>query len=217
MKILTGVEVCAGAGGQALGLAMAGFVHTALVEYEEEYCKILSQNRPEWPVICGDLHDFDGKPYRGVDLLSGGVPCPPFSVAGKQLGKDDERDLFPEALRLTEEINPKAVMLENVRGFLDPSFAIYREQILNRLDKLGYNTHTALYNFYAASEVDETSLHKACTKSVGFFAVWALETKVPKNISRCICQLIWLLSSCGLAFWYFAKCSSRYGSIFRLL
>ena len=128
MKILTGVEVCAGAGGQALGLAMAGFVHTALVEYEEEYCKILSQNRPEWPVICGDLHDFDGKPYRGVDLLSGGVPCPPFSVAGKQLGKDDERDLFPEALRLTEEINPKAVMLENVRGFLDPSFAIYRIQ-----------------------------------------------------------------------------------------
>lgn len=146
MKILTGVEVCAGAGGQALGLAMAGFVHTALVEYEEEYCKILSQNRPEWPVICGDLHDFDGKPYRGVDLLSGGVPCPPFSVAGKQLGKDDERDLFPEALRLTEEINPKAVMLENVRGFLDPSFTIYREQILNRLNKLGYNTHIKLLN-----------------------------------------------------------------------
>ncbi|WP_036243776.1 hypothetical protein [Megasphaera sp. BL7] len=76
---------------------------------------------------------------------------------------------------------------------------------------------TALYNFYAASEVDKTSLHKACTKSVGFFADWALETKVPKNISRCICQLIWLRSSCGLVFWYFAKCSSRYGSIFRLL
>ena len=67
-----------------------------------------------------------------------------------------------------------------------------------------YNT-TALYNFYAASEVDKTSLHKACTKSVGFFADWALETKVPKNISRCICQLIWLRSSCGLVFWYFAK------------
>ena len=80
---------------------------------------------------------------------------------------------------------------------------------------ISYNT--ALYNFYAASEVDKTSLHKACTKSVGFFAVWALETKVPKNISRCICQLIWLRNSCGLTFWYFAKCSSRYGSIFRLL
>ncbi len=146
MKFLTGIEICAGAGGQALGLAMAGFVHVALLEYEEEYCKILSQNRPEWPVICGDLHHFDGKPYKGVDLLSGGVPCPPFSVAGKQLGQNDERDLFPEALRLAEEINPKAIMLENVRGFLDPSFAHYREQILNRLEELGYHTHIKLLN-----------------------------------------------------------------------
>ena len=78
---LTCVEICAGAGGQALGLAMAGFVHVALVEYEEEYCKVLKQNRPEWNVICADVHDFDGRPYKGVDLLAGGVPCPPFSVA----------------------------------------------------------------------------------------------------------------------------------------
>ena len=80
---LTCVEICAGAGGQALGLAMAGFVHVALVEYEEDYCKVLKQNRPEWNVICADVHDFDGRPYHGVDLLAGGVPCPPFSVAGK--------------------------------------------------------------------------------------------------------------------------------------
>ena len=79
---LTCVEICAGAGGQALGLAMAGFVHVALVEYEEDYCKVLKQNRPEWNVICADVHDFDGRPYHGVDLLAGGVPCPPFSIAG---------------------------------------------------------------------------------------------------------------------------------------
>ena len=90
---LTCVEICAGAGGQALGLAMAGFVHVALVEYEQEYCNVLKANRPEWNVICADVHKFDGHPYEGVDLLAGGVPCPPFSVAGKQLGKDDERDL----------------------------------------------------------------------------------------------------------------------------
>ena len=66
---LTCVEICAGAGGQALGLAMAGFVHVALVEYEEDYCKVLKQNRPEWNVICADVHDFDGRPYHGVDLL----------------------------------------------------------------------------------------------------------------------------------------------------
>lgn len=146
MKPLTCVEICAGAGGQALGLAMAGFTHVALVEYEEDYCKVLKQNRPEWNVICADVHDFDGRPYKGVDLLAGGVPCPPFSIAGKQLGQNDERDLFPEAIRLIQEIKPKAVMLENVRGFLDPAFAEYREHIFTSINKLGYATHIKLLN-----------------------------------------------------------------------
>ena len=143
---LTCVEICAGAGGQALGLALAGFVHVALVEYESDYCNTLKLNRPEWNVICADVRDFDGSPYRGVDLLAGGVPCPPFSVAGKQLGKDDERDLFPEAIRLIEEMNPRAVMLENVRGFLDSEFDEYREHILCSIEKLGYTTQIKLLN-----------------------------------------------------------------------
>ena len=143
---LTCVEICAGAGGQALGLAMAGFVHVALVEYEQEYCKVLKANRPEWNVICADVHKFDGHPYEGVDLLAGGVPCPPFSVAGKQLGKDDERDLFPEAIRLIREIRPRAVMLENVRGFLDSGFEEYRDHIFTEIKKLGYVTHIKLLN-----------------------------------------------------------------------
>ena len=143
---LTCVEICAGAGGQALGLAMAGFVHVALVEYEADYCEVLRKNRPEWNVICADVHEFDGRPYRGVDLLAGGVPCPPFSVAGKQLGQDDDRDLFPEAIRLIKEINPKAVMLENVRGFLDPSFEEYRNHIFKSIKELGYVTHIKLLN-----------------------------------------------------------------------
>jgi DNA (cytosine-5)-methyltransferase 1 len=125
---------------------MAGFVHLALVEYEADYCEVLKQNRPEWNVICADIHDFDGRTYKGVDLLAGGVPCPPFSVAGKQLGKDDERDLFPEAIRLIEEIQPRAVMLENVRGFLDPEFKEYREHIFSAIRKLGYVTHIKLLN-----------------------------------------------------------------------
>lgn len=142
----TCVEICAGAGGQALGLAMAGFVHVALVEYEQEYCNVLKANRPEWNVICADVHKFDGHPYEGVDLLAGGVPCPPFSVAGKQLGKDDERDLFPEAIRLIREIRPRAVMLENVRGFLDSGFEEYRDHIFTEIKKLGYVTHIKLLN-----------------------------------------------------------------------
>lgn len=145
-KPLTCVEICAGAGGQALGLAMAGFVHVALVEYEPEYCKVLKENRPEWNVICADVHNFDGRPYKGVDLLAGGIPCPPFSVAGKQLGKDDERDLFPEAIRLVKEIRPRAVMLENVRGFLDPTFEAYRRQIFRNIEDLGYCVQIKLLN-----------------------------------------------------------------------
>ena len=143
---LTCVEICAGAGGQALGLALAGFTHVALVEYEADYCKTLKLNRPEWNVICTDVHDFDGRSYRGVDLLAGGVPCPPFSIAGKQLGKDDERDLFPEAIRLIKEIKPRAVMLENVRGFLDSGFDEYRKHILNAIEILGYDTQIKLLN-----------------------------------------------------------------------
>ena len=143
---LTCVEICAGAGGQALGLAMAGFVHVALVELEADYCEIMRQNRPEWNVICTDVHDFDGRPYKGVDLLSGGVPCPPFSIAGKQLGEDDERDLFPEAIRLIDEIRPRAVMIENVRGFLDPEFAEYRNQIFKSIKTLGYRIQIKLMN-----------------------------------------------------------------------
>ncbi len=143
---LTCVEICAGAGGQAIGLDMAGFKHVALVEYEPDYCAVLRANRPEWNVICGDVHKFDGKPYNGVDLFAGGVPCPPFSVASKQLGADDERDLFPEAIRLIGEIQPKAVMLENVRGFLDPKFDTYRQSILDSIERLGYRVSIKLLN-----------------------------------------------------------------------
>ncbi len=144
--MLTCVEICAGAGGQALGLHMAGFQHVALIEYEQEYCDVLKKNMPEWNVICMDVHKLDGHQYAGVDLLAGGVPCPPFSVASKQLGQDDERDLFPEAIRLVEEIKPRAVMLENVRGLLDPKFSEYRKHILNSIEDLGYRVQIKLLN-----------------------------------------------------------------------
>ncbi|HBM97220.1 TPA: hypothetical protein DD394_06965 [bacterium UBP9_UBA11836] len=84
--MLTSIEICAGAGGQALGLKMAGFSHVALVEYEQNYCNVLKLNRPDWNVICADVKDFSGEPYRNkIDPFAGGVPCPPFSIAGKQL------------------------------------------------------------------------------------------------------------------------------------
>lgn len=135
---LTAIELCAGAGGQALGLERAGFAHAALVELDPWACATLRMNRPDWNVIEGDLRAFDPSPYCGVDLVAGGVPCPPFSKAGRQLGADDERDLFPEALRVVEAVRPLAVMLENVRGLLDPVFLPYRKQLQKRLSALGY-------------------------------------------------------------------------------
>jgi len=143
----TSIEICAGAGGQALGLEMAGFDHQVLVEYEKDYCECLRRNRPNWNVLCMDVRQFSGMPYKGqIDLLAGGVPCPPFSVAGKQLGADDERDLFPQMLRLVDEIGPKVVMIENVRGFLGKQFDSYRHSIIARLNELGYNVHLSLLN-----------------------------------------------------------------------
>lgn len=140
------LEICAGAGGQALGLETSGFNHHALVEIDASCCNTLRANRPNWNVIEGDLVGFDGRPFKGIDLLSGGVPCPPFSKAGKQLGSKDERDLFPEALRLVDEIRPRAVMLENVRGFLDAVFEDYREKLKRKLKKMGYTTDWRLLN-----------------------------------------------------------------------
>ncbi|MFF4227216.1 DNA cytosine methyltransferase [Streptomyces abikoensis] len=151
---LTSIEICAGAGGQALGLHNAGFRHLALLEIDKHACQTLRDNvaaHPEWSgcqVVEGDVKDIDpfahpqlerfGLKPGELDLLAGGVPCPPFSVAGKQLGEDDERDLFPTMLQLVRQLRPKAVMIENVRGILDGKFAAYRERIVSELERYGY-------------------------------------------------------------------------------
>ena len=144
---LKSLEICAGAGGQAIGLEEAGFEHIALVEIEPLACQTLRTNRPEWNVIQGDVRRFDATIYKGqVDLLAGGVPCPPFSIAGKQLGQFDDRDLFPEAIRLIKECNPKANITRDVRGLLDPKFESYRKEIINEIESLGYKTDWQLLN-----------------------------------------------------------------------
>lgn len=138
MGVLTSIEICAGAGGQALGLELAGFHHAVAVEIDSNACATLRLNRHDWNVLEQDLNDFSARPFRGIDLFAGGVPCPPFSIAGKQLGEQDERDLFPTALRMIAEAQPKAVMLENVKGLSGAKFAVYRQKILGQLAALGY-------------------------------------------------------------------------------
>jgi DNA (cytosine-5)-methyltransferase 1 len=137
---LSALELCAGAGGQALGLDRAGFEHRALVENDRHACATLRSVR-RWrdAVRETDLRDFRAVRYDGVDLVAGGVPCPPFSRAGRRLGDQDERDLFPEALRIVGECKPRAVMIENVRNLLGGEFADYRASVLEELAALGYS------------------------------------------------------------------------------
>jgi len=167
------LELCAGAGGQALGLEMAGFVPAALVELEPAACATLRLNRPTWNIVETDLHDFDAQAYQGIDLVAGGVPCPPFSKAGKQLGAADARDLFPQALRVVEACRPMAVMLENVRGLLDPVFADYRNHLETQLKKLGYTSAWKLLNAsdYGVSQLrPRVVLVALCHKIAGRFS-----------------------------------------------
>ena len=138
---LTTVEICAGGGGQALGLQMAGFHHEALVECEPHFCATLRKNRPAWNTRQEDFRDFPASKFSGIDLLAGGVPCPPFSIAGHQLGPSDKRDMFAAALDLAEKMNSRAVLLENVPGFASAKFEQYRRLILARLVNLGYTPH----------------------------------------------------------------------------
>ena len=136
----TVVEVCAGAGGQSLGLHKAGFIHSLAIEIDPTAAQTLHENLRA-PVAVGDVADravWDPAEYHGVTLFAGGVPCPPFSVAGKQLGTSDERDLFAWAIEQVGIIEPRAVMLENVRGLSSSRFSAYRQRIIDRLDELGY-------------------------------------------------------------------------------
>jgi len=143
---LSVLEICAGAGGQSLGLERAGFHHAAAIDIDADACATLRLNRPGWNVIRADIAHIDGSHFRGVDLLAGGIPCPPFSIAGKQLGHQDERDLFPQALRIVEEVRPAAVMIENVRGLGSARFRDYRLSVLRRLVALGYQPYWNMLN-----------------------------------------------------------------------
>ena len=146
MTQLLSYELCAGAGGQALGLSNAGFAHVGLVDNDAAACATLKQNRPDWNVQHNSLDAISLTDKPKLDLIAGGLPCPPFSIAGKQLGKEDERDLFPEAIRLIGEADPKAIMIENVRGLLDRRFDDYRTHILGELVQLGYIGEFKLFN-----------------------------------------------------------------------
>ena len=135
---LESVELCAGAGGQALGLEMAGIEHAVLVDNDAPAVATLKLNRPQWDSREADIKEFSAFEWRGAGLVTGGFPCPPYSIAGKQLGPDDDRDLFGHGLRVIDEVRPLGCMLENVKGILEPKFEGVRNDIRASFRKLGY-------------------------------------------------------------------------------
>lgn len=132
------LELFAGAGGLALGIAKAGFRHEAVVEWDRNACGTIRENNErgviDWPLFESDVRRFDYSSYgSNVDLLAGGPPCQPFSIGGKHRGYDDTRNMFPEAVRAVRELKPRAVMFENVKGLLRESFSKYYEYIILQL------------------------------------------------------------------------------------
>ena len=128
------IELFAGAGGMALGTSVAGFDHTAVVEWDQNACDTLRSNVKggglAWPVHQTDVRGFNFERFEGIDLLAGGPPCQPFSIGGKHQGQNDHRNLFPEAIRAIRETKPKAIMLENVKGILRPAFSKFFEYVV---------------------------------------------------------------------------------------
>jgi len=129
------LELFAGAGGLALGVANAGFQHEAVIEWNHNACGTIRENNQRgvihWPLFETDVRTFDYSSYgEDIDLLAGGPPCQPFSIGGKHRGSDDSRNLFPESIRAVRELKPKAVLFENVKGLLRESFSRYFEYIL---------------------------------------------------------------------------------------
>ena len=134
---MNALELFAGAGGLALGVSRAGFAHSAVVEWDKAACDSMRENKSlgrehfsDWPIIEADVRDLHFSDFgQDIDLLAGGVPCQPWSLGGKHAGQNDARNLFPEMMRAVRETQPKAVLVENVKGLLRESFATYFEYI----------------------------------------------------------------------------------------
>ena len=137
------IELFTGAGGLALGSHLAGFEHVALVEWNKVACDTLRRNSQDgalpgidrWNVLQTDIRTLvDFRQFGRVDLVAGGVPCQPFSLGGKHKGMNDERDMFPDFVRAVRDLQPKAFIIENVKGLLRSTFRNYFSYVYLQLN-----------------------------------------------------------------------------------
>jgi len=134
----TVLDLFSGIGGFSLGLERAGMQTVAFCENDKFCQKVLAKHWPDIP-IHENIEELDGRQYRGtVDLVCGGFPCQPFSVAGKQRGSEDDRALWPEMLRVIREVEPAWVIGENVSGIINMEL----DNVLSDLENSGYSCQT---------------------------------------------------------------------------
>jgi len=139
--MLNSIELFSGAGGLAIGLEQSGFSHRALVERDNNACDTIRSNMKtrtnghyKWKLYQQDARTLSYNSLaKNITLVAGGPPCQPFSLGGKHKGYNDQRDLFPEAVRAIREIRPASFVFENVKGLIRASFATYFNYILLQL------------------------------------------------------------------------------------
>lgn len=140
-KILRVGGVCSGIGGFELGLVRAGFEIAWMVEIDEFCQKVLKKHAPAyWPnaKILGDIKNVGKHNLESVNVLCGGIPCQPHSLAGKRGGAADDRDLWPEYRRLVTELRPAWVIIENVPGIIGTIL----DAVLSDLENLNYSAQS---------------------------------------------------------------------------
>lgn len=131
------IDLFSGAGGLSLGLRLAGWQMLAGFEIDPDAVQTYKANFPESKIHAGDVRHIDFSEFKGVDLVAGGPPCQPFSVAGKQLAALDDRDMVPEFIRAVEQIEPQAFIMENVAGLMTARHQTYTDNILKTFRALG--------------------------------------------------------------------------------
>jgi DNA (cytosine-5)-methyltransferase 1 len=126
------LELCVGGGGLALGTARSGFQHAAVIDSDDLSCETLRRNKQnnvqyvqDWEIVEANISELDFSEYSGIDMLSGGPPCQPFSQAGARNGRSDNRDMFPDFIRAIRQCEPKSFIIENVKGLINGSFFKY--------------------------------------------------------------------------------------------
>ncbi len=139
------VELFTGAGGLGMGLSLAGFKPQAVVEWDRFACDTIRQNQArqfslvrDWPLHEADVRDWTQGACRDIgqdiDLVAGGPPCQPFSMGGKHRAHGDQRDMFPATVDVIRHLQPRAFIIENVKGLTRPTFHDYYHYILFQLE-----------------------------------------------------------------------------------